>query len=172
MLQQPQSKINAAARHKLSTLARRLLILLFFIYITSSIFGNLLLKRVLKEQAVEQEDGTFRLRTKEDGGMNAEILQNPSDPEATFREKAGKQNRGYSANITESAGEKGSIVTDYQFEANTHSDSGFLKESVTGMGHQEKETILITDGAFASEENTALAKENNITLITTNLTPI
>ena len=38
-----------------------------------------LLLRVLKEQAIQKEDGTYRLRTKEDGGMDASILQNPAD---------------------------------------------------------------------------------------------
>lgn len=77
-----------------------------------------LLLRVLREQAVQ----------KEDGGMDASILQNPSDPDATYREKAGKQNRGYVANVIEAAGENGSIVLGYQYEQNTHSDSQFLQE--------------------------------------------
>ena len=38
--------------------------------------------------------------------MNSSILQNPADPEATYREKAGKQYRGYAANVTESVGEE------------------------------------------------------------------
>lgn len=75
-----------------------------------------LLIRVLKEQAMEDGEGGLRLRTKEDGGMNAAILQNPADPDATYREKAGKQHRGYAANVTEVSGENGSIVTDYQYE--------------------------------------------------------
>lgn len=33
--------------------------------------------------------------------MGSQILQNPSDPDATYREKEGKQNRGYTANIVE-----------------------------------------------------------------------
>ena len=49
--------------------------------------------RCLSEQTVV-ENGTRRLRTKEDGGMNSSIMQNPSDPEATFRNKAGKEHRG------------------------------------------------------------------------------
>ena len=49
-----------------------------------------LLVRVLDEQAVLNGDGSYRLRTKEDGGMDASILQNPADPDATYREKAGK----------------------------------------------------------------------------------
>ena len=50
-----------------------------------------LLLRVLQEQTIENEDGTLRLRTKEDGGMNASMLQNPANPDALASEKAGKQ---------------------------------------------------------------------------------
>ena len=59
-----------------------------------------------------EESGTRRLKTKEDGAMGSQILQNSSDPDATYREKEGKQNRGYTANIVETvekytmAGEK------------------------------------------------------------------
>lgn len=48
-----------------------------------------------------EESGTRRLKTKEDGAMGSQILQNSSDPDATYREKEGKQNRGYTANIVE-----------------------------------------------------------------------
>ena len=49
-----------------------------------------LLVRCLSEQTVVKE-AVRRLRTKEDGGLHSGILQNPSDPDATFREKAGKE---------------------------------------------------------------------------------
>lgn len=105
-----------------------------------------LLLRVLKEQTVQNEDGTLRLRTKEDGGMDAAILQNPADPDATYREKAGKQNRGYAANVVEAAGEAGSIVTDYQYEKNTCSDSQFMKDYLEKEeAHQEQATV-VADG--------------------------
>ncbi|MCD8175368.1 MAG: transposase, partial [Phascolarctobacterium sp.] len=129
-----------------------------------------LLLRVLKEQAVEQEDGSYRLRTKEDGGMTSQILQNPADPEATFREKAGKQNRGYVSNVTEVSGDNGSIVTNYQYEPNTYSDSQFLVDSLNAMGKQEETVTVVTDGAYPSEEASKLVEENNVHLEATNLT--
>ena len=46
--------------------------------------------RCLSEQTVV-EDGKRRLRIKADGGMDSGMLQNPSDPDATYREKAGKK---------------------------------------------------------------------------------
>ena len=128
----------------------------------------LLFKRVLTEQTV-YEDGAYRLRTKKDGGMNGGMLQNPSDPDATYHEKAGKGYKGYSANLVESVGDGCSLVTDYDLQPNTHSDSSFAKETIEKMGKQEEKTTLVSDGAFGGAENEKLAKENNIDLVTTNL---
>ena len=108
--------------------------------------------RCLSEQTVV-ENGTRRLRTKEDGGMNSSMMQNPSDPEATFRRKAGKEHRGYTANLEESIGKNGSVVTDYQYDQNNHSDSQFLQEHLEQMEKQEERTVIITDGAYSGTEN-------------------
>ena len=54
--------------------------------------------------------------------MNSSALQNPSDPDAIYRNKSGKLYRGYAANIEETVGRNGSVVTDYQFDKNTHTD--------------------------------------------------
>lgn len=129
-----------------------------------------LLLRVLKEQAVQKEDGTYRLRTKEDGGMDASILRNPADPDATYREKAGKQYRGYVANVIEASGKNGSIIEDYQYEQNIHSDSQFLKETLDGMEKQAETVMIVTDGAYSGTQNEKLAAEKNVHLVTTNLT--
>lgn len=127
-----------------------------------------LLVRCLSEQTIV-ESGKRRLKTKEDGQMGSNILQNPSDPEATFRTKVGKQHRGYVANIEESVDENGSIITDYQFETNNTSDSAMLKEILSETEKQDETVTLIADGAYAGEENTRLAAEKNINLITTDL---
>ena len=128
-----------------------------------------LLVRVLKEQTIVEEDENRRLKTKEDGKMDSQILQNPSDPDATYREKAGKQNRGYVANVVESVGDHGSIVTDYQYDKNVHSDSQFLKEAIDSMEESAEPVVLITDGAYSGQENVAAASKKNIELVTTDL---
>lgn len=46
--------------------------------------------RCLSEQTIVENENR-RLRTKEDGGMKSTMLQNPSDPEATFRNKSRKR---------------------------------------------------------------------------------
>ena len=88
-----------------------------------------LFTRCLSDQTVVENEKR-RMRTKEDGTMNSSALQNPSDPDATYRNKAGKQYRGYSANIEETVGKNGSVVTDYQNDKNNHTDSHFLKGSL------------------------------------------
>jgi len=88
-----------------------------------------LFTRCLSEQTIVA-DGARRLRTKEDGTMNSSALQNPSDPDATYRNKAGKICRGYAANIEESVGKSGSVVTNYQYEQSIYSDSQFLKDNL------------------------------------------
>ena len=74
------------------------------------------------------------------------------------------------ANVTEAAGEKGSIVIDYQYEQNTHSDSQFLKEALEAEPVHEEPVTIVTDGAYAGSQNQERAKEKNIELVTTNLT--
>lgn len=106
-----------------------------------------LFNRCLTDQTVV-EDGKRRLRTKEDGTMNSTALQSPSDPDATYRKKAGKSHRGYAANLEETVGKNGSVVTDYQYEKNTYTDSQFLKETLREMDKQEEEMVLITDGGM------------------------
>jgi hypothetical protein len=128
-----------------------------------------LLLRVVNEQTTKDESGSLALKDKSDETMDSSLLQNPADPDATYRNKAGKQHRGYVANLIEDVGESASIVTDYNYQVNNYSDSRLLKEAVETLGEQEKVLTLVADGAYGGEENTALAKEKNINLVTTSL---
>lgn len=65
-----------------------------------------------------------------------------------YSDKAGKLYRGYVANMEESVGKNGSVVTDYQFHKNTHTDSHFLQDSLKQMEKSEEEIILVTDGVY------------------------
>lgn len=128
-----------------------------------------LLTRCLQEQTVV-ENCVRRLRNKEDGGFSSSMLQSPTDPDATYREKAGKKHRGYVANFEETVGRNGSVVTDYQFEPNTYSDSQFLKDHLQQTQQQKETALLVTDGGYSGAENTSLAAAKNIRLVTTDLT--
>ena len=124
--------------------------------------------RCLSDQTVI-EDGKRRMRTREDGTMNSSALQNPSDPDATYRNKASKLYRGYAANLEETVGKNGSVVTDYQYDKNIHTDSQFLQETLIAMDKSDEQIVLITDGGYDEQDNIYLAKEKNVKLVTTAL---
>lgn len=127
-----------------------------------------LFNRCICEQTVK-EGNIRRLATREDGTMDSSILQNPSDPEATFRCKAGEEHRGYVANLEESVGENGSVITDYQFERNTYSDSQFLEDTLKAMEPSEEAVVIATDGAYPTPGNQKLAEEKNVRIVSTNM---
>lgn len=129
----------------------------------------LLLVRVLKEQTVQDEQGGYFLKEASDPSMNSSMLQNPADPDATFREKNGKHYRGYIANVTESVGDGCSVVTNYQYEKNNHSDSQFIDEALAEMEVQPERATLVTDGGYSGEGHSLAADEKNIELVTTGL---
>ena len=122
-----------------------------------------LLERMLSDQT---NDG----KLKPNKEVSPESLQNPSDEDATFRRKSGEGYQGYSANFVEECGEDINIITQYDYEVNLHSDIEFGKEVIENLGSQEEKTVLIADGAYASDENFEAASENNIELVTTALT--
>lgn len=128
-----------------------------------------LLIRVLKEQSKAAEDGSLILKDKSDDTMDSQMLQSPTDPDATYRSKAGKNYQGYAANLTETLGENGSIISDYDYRENTYSDSQFLKDSLEQRNKEEGNVTLIADGAYGGTENHEMAANKNVHLVTTNM---
>lgn len=129
-----------------------------------------LLIRLLKEQTIFEDDGTRRLRNKNEKEDASRVLVNPADPEATFRRKAGGKQIGYAGNIVEAVGQKSSVVIDYAYEQNIYSDSQFLNDHLAREPVYDETVLLITDGAYSGEKNAKAAAEHQIALITTNFT--
>lgn len=127
-----------------------------------------LLQRAIEEQTKKDDKGGRVPKNKEDG-MTPDILQNPSDPDATYRSKAGRSHKGYSANLIEAVDEKGSVIVEYQYDVNTRSDASFIKEYLENSEVSEETSSLITDGAYAGEGASRLAVDKNIHLLTTGL---
>ena len=125
--------------------------------------------RVIQEQTVLAEDGTRRFRTKEDGGMSSSMMQGISDPDATYRFKAGESHYGYIANIEESVGAESSLITGYAFEPNNVSDQQMLRDRVEELPPQEKHTVIVADGGYDDDVAKEKAAEKNIEIITTDL---
>jgi len=122
-----------------------------------------LLARMLADQT---EDGQLKPNKQ----ISPQSLQNPSDEDATFRRKAGKGHQGYVGNFVEDCGENGNVITQYDYDTNLHADVDFGAEVIENLGVQEEKTVVLTDGAYASEENFEAAAENNIELVTSSLT--
>lgn len=132
-----------------------------------------LTRRVFDDQyEVVDERPQLRDRKK----VSANSLQNPNDPEASFRNKNDKKTSGYVTNLTETVPEKDgdgntvkpSLITSVQVETATHGDCAFVKEAVknseavTGVGVEE----IFADGAYQSPDNRDFAKEHGIELKT------
>jgi hypothetical protein len=66
------------------------------------------LKRVVLEQT---EDTAAGRKLRVNGKVGTSSLQNPSDADATYREKAGKKHRGYVGNFVETFDANGAIIT-------------------------------------------------------------
>ena len=128
-----------------------------------------LLIRAIKEQTKTDENGKTVLKTAGDG-MDSNVLQNPADPDATYRRKAGKEHIGYVANVVEAVDDQhNSITVDYQYEKNNYSDSQFLKDYIGRKSENSAPETLSTDGGYCGMENNKLAESKNIRLVTTDL---
>ena len=126
-----------------------------------SVSFHSLLKRVFGEQYTV-EDGRAVLRDKK--SIKADSLQNPNDPDASYRDKHGKRVQGYVTNITETVEEgKPGIITSVQVETAVFADCHFLKDAVENSERVTNSTIedVYADGAYQSPENREFAKEHN-----------
>jgi len=127
-----------------------------------------LIIRVLSEQS--DTDGEGNIIPKEKSKIGSTSLQNPSDPDATYRTKAGKSNKGYVGNIVETIGEDGdSLITGVAFEQNIHSDTDFCKEYLEHKPDSAAKETMICDGAYGGKANQELAEAKNVELVTTAL---
>lgn len=126
-----------------------------------------LLTRLIKEQSNPGEDGKPELKDKKE--IKPTSLQNPSDPDATYRKKYG-DNTGYVGNVAEVVDEetKRSLICDADCQKNTYADTQFAEDYIENKDNDAKET-MITDAGFESEKNRQKAKEKNINLVSTDL---
>ena len=114
-----------------------------------------LLARMLKEQ-----------KGKSSKNISPNSLQNPTDPDATYRKKGKKKHIGYTANIVEKFDDKNRMITGYDLQKNTYSDQKFAKDTIKKL---DKGTTALIDGAYFSEEIDKKAKGKGIKMVPTNL---
>jgi hypothetical protein len=112
-----------------------------------------LLSRMLKEQKRSSKH------------ISPNSLQNPTDPDATYRKKGKKKHIGYTANLVEKFDDKNRIITGYDLQKNTYSDQKFVQDAIERL----KDTTLLIDGAYYSEDIDKKAKGKGIKMVPTNL---
>ena len=124
------------------------------------------LRRVVEDQTEETDQGR---KLRDNKAISPQGLQNPSDEDATYREKAGKKHKGYVGNLIETFDENGAIVTGMDYEPNTHSDIAFSRSVIEAQGQTRQSVTIIADGAYGSDELMELAEKNQVNLVTTAL---
>lgn len=119
-----------------------------------------LLERVFGEQFVIDSDsgsdtdsnsGEKEIITRPAAEIASNSVQSPFDPDCSYRKKAGKQTKGYSVNLTETAEENElNVITDIQLEPAHCGDADFVKPSVTQTQKlfDHPVDICYADGAY------------------------
>jgi len=115
----------------------------------------------------KQNEGEIALKPSKE--ISPVSLQNPTDPDATYRRKGTKNNIGYVGNIVESFDDENKMIINYDLQKNIYSDQQFSKDTIEKLGLQDEETNVIVDGAYYSEKVSKLASENKLNFIPTNL---
>jgi hypothetical protein len=127
-----------------------------------------LLIRLMNEQTFWDEDGSLQMIDKH--SLESSFMVNPADPDATIRKKGTHKHVGYTANIVESVGESGSLITDYSYEQNTYHDSHFLQDYLEQYPEDEEDITIVTDGSYSNQAVIKDAAKRGIKIITTNFT--
>ena len=94
-----------------------------------------------------------------------ESLQNPADPDATYRFKL-KAFKGYVVNVVAAVRDGILVVLDYQMEKNTYADVQFAEDTLK----KYRECTFISDAAYGSLDVLRLCLRQNVKLTLTSLT--
>jgi hypothetical protein len=121
---------------------------------------------MLGEQTEKVEE---KIELKPAKEMAPDSLQNPTDPDATYRIKCNNDYIGYVANVAETFDDKNRIITHYDLQQNTYSDKAFAEDIINKVVKQEEKTTILVDGAYYSEGVSKKAEANKINFVPTNL---
>lgn len=130
-----------------------------------------LLRRFLNEQAL-YDAATKSRSAKENKDIAATFLQSAYDPDATFRNKGGKVNKGYILNMAETCADENPVqlVTDYTIKNSSVSDTGMLLERLPEIKNNTDITDLYVDGAYYSEDVETHSQAQNVDIHYTDMT--
>ena len=131
-----------------------------------------MLMRVLNEQCIRKEDGSFELRKTGDPELNSGICQNPYAPESTYCWKDGHSYRGDKSTIVEQSSSAGdSLIAEYQYGSNTESDDAQGAAIVDRLKQsgQTQGSLMVGDGLFNGTKMQEALKNSGMTIQNTNL---
>ena len=122
-------------------------------------------ERLLKEQCNIEKS---KLKMKESGDIDSSSMQNPADGDATYRKKGNEKHRGYAAHATETCDKENKIqvVTDVDVVPNNVDDAKVLSEKIKELKDKTGLDIIISDGAFVSDEVRNECKDNDVKIVT------
>ena len=109
---------------------------------------------------------------KEEVENPSEVLLNPSDPEATFRYKAGGRHLGYVGNVVEAVGEKSSLVIVYDYQQNTYADNQFMKDYLNEKKDFSDGSFIVANGANISSNVRIIVYLKTVSIIRAMIVPL
>ena len=126
-----------------------------------------LLSRLVDDQTIEAGG-----ELKDDEGISGDSLQNPNDPDATYRRKGKSSSQGYSFNISETSHPDNPVqmITDVAVEPNVCSDVEFLENRLPKLNERTNLDKLIVDGGYHGETTQASAENEEVEVVPTDLT--
>jgi len=109
--------------------------------------------RFLSEQA-ELDSEINRLVARNSKDVPSNSLQSAYDEDATYRNKNGKGQSGFVANLAETCNKENpfQLITDYTIDQNIKSDVEFIKERLPQIKENTGCEKLYTDGGYYSEK--------------------
>lgn len=117
---------------------------------------------LLQEQCVETDEGV--VVPVEGKNISPKSLQNPSDPDATFRHKSGEDHIGSSLNLVEvhDPDQDVGLIMHADMKENTHSDADFGEDFVKHHALSDEIKSLAVDGAYYRHETVKEADDKDL----------
>lgn len=129
-----------------------------------------LLHRLINEQCFETEEGVvIPIEAKR---ISPNSLQNPSDPDATYRNKSGKRNVGYAVNLVEvrDKEKRTGLILSHDVQNNLYSDANFGEDFFNHDPLSNEIKTLAADGAYNRQSTVQHAKEKEVEFNLSNMT--
>jgi hypothetical protein len=125
-------------------------------------------QRLFKEQC-KLEMGKVKVKNKND--IDSGSLQNPADPDATYRNKNGKGNQGYACQAVETCDRTNpfQVITHVELTKNNKDDGEVLSTYIEKISKEFSIQTLIADGAYPNEAVRLICEKENVDLIATDI---